>query len=154
MIVQIIILIAFYQVLRNILAPGGLDLLYGFISRPAEISPMFLKVLDLSKTSWWLAILTGVAQYFYSKMTFNLQPKPQKKKKKKYPQEKKDTQEEKMEEMQKKMQKMMQSQMTYFMPAFTVFICFALPAALPLYWLLSTIVGIFQQKMIYKNLIS
>jgi YidC/Oxa1 family membrane protein insertase len=154
MIIQIIVLIALYQVLRNILAPGGLDLLYGFISRPAEISPMFLKVLDLSKTSWWLAILTGLAQYFYSKMTFALQPKVPKKKKQglpKYGKEQKDTRGDQAEEMQKKMQKMMQSQMTYFMPAFTVFICFALPAALPLYWLLSTIVGIFQQKMIYKK---
>ena len=57
-----------------------------------------------------------------------------------------------MEDMQKKMQKVMKTQMIYFMPVFTVFICMALPAALALYWLFSTVVGVFQQKMIYKKI--
>lgn len=154
MVIQIIVLIALYQVLRNILQPSGLDLLYGFVPKPATISPMFLKVLDLSKTNWILAILTGVAQYFTSKMSFNLQAEKTREKEKLQAKKKKERKDKKInqaEEMQKKMQKMMQGQMLYFMPALTVFICFALPAALPLYWLLSSCIGIIQQKIIYKK---
>jgi YidC/Oxa1 family membrane protein insertase len=152
MIVQIIILIALYQVLRTVIQPEGLTLLYSFVPHPGEIDSTFLGVLDLSKASPILAVLTGVSQYFYSKMTFSLQPKIQRKKKKKDSGGKRDAQQEKMEEMQQKMQKIMQNQMVYFMPIFMVFICWSLPSALPLYWLVSTIIGIFQQKRIYKNL--
>ena len=154
MIIQIIILIALYQVLRHVLLPDGLNLLYGFVSNPGEINPMFLGIVDLSKASIVLAVLTGISQYFYSKMTFSFKPKSQKKKKPRYQKgkEQKEAGKDKMEDMQKKMQKVMKTQMIYFMPVFTVFICMALPAALALYWLFSTVVGVFQQKMIYKKI--
>ena len=152
-IIQLIIVIALYQVLSNILAPGGLDLLYGFVSRPTEINPMFFGILDLSQKNWLIAILAGVAQYFSSKMIFSFQKENQNKKskedKKKKPQ--KDNKEEQMEEMQKKMQKIMEGQTIYFLPALTIFIGAALPSALPLYWLVSTLLGIIQQRMIYSK---
>lgn len=142
-IIQIIILIALYQVLRNVLSPEGLSLLYSFIENPGKIEPTFFGILDLSKASSILAILTGVLQFFYSKMNLATGPKI-KKEKKHLP---KGAQEQKI----KTMQKMMQNQMIYFMPIMTIFICWTLPAALPLYWLFSTLIGIFQQKMIFKK---
>lgn len=145
MVAQIVILIALYQVLRHILQPDGLNLLYSFIQSPGEISPMFLKFLDLGKASPVLAILTGISQYFYSKMTFAAQKKISKRKQKRLPKDAKNDQ-------MQKMQKMMQTQMIYFLPILTVVICWGLQAALPLYWLTSTVIGIFQQKMIYKKL--
>ncbi|HOK35179.1 MAG TPA: YidC/Oxa1 family membrane protein insertase [Candidatus Pacearchaeota archaeon] len=155
MIIQIVVLIALYQALRNILQPEGLNLLYSFVSKPDIINPTFLKFLDLSKTNGVLAVLAGVAQYFSSKINFDLQEKDLKKKKKNQLQHQKYEKNRKKldptEEMQKRMQKMMQGQMLYFMPILTIFICFALPAALSLYWCLSSIIGIVQQKMISRK---
>lgn len=146
MIAQIVVLIALYHVLRSVLQPDGLDTLYSFISNPGEINPMFLGVFNLSKANWILAVLTGIAQYFYSKMTFSKTKKNKKSKRQK------DGEKDKANEMQKKIQKVMQTQMIYFMPFFTVFICMTLPAALALYWFFSTVVGVFQQKIIYKKI--
>jgi len=153
MIIQLIIVIALYQVLKNVLVPGGLDLLYGFVPRPTEINPMFFGILDLSQKSWLLAILAGVSQYFSSKMIFSFQKENQDKKlkKEKKKKTKKSSEEDRTEEMQKKMQKMMESQTTYFLPALTIFIGAALPSALPLYWLVSTLLGIIQQRIIYSK---
>lgn len=154
MIIQIIVLIALYQVIRNILTPDGLNLLYNFVPKPTEINPMFLKFIDLSKISWWLALLAGVGQYFSSKIILDFQKKSQKNKKKektklKYLEKEKSL--DKTEEMQKRMQKMTEGQMLYLMPALTVFICFALPAALSLYIFLSSLIAIPQQKLVYKK---
>ena len=108
MIVQIIVLIALYQVLRHVLLPDGLNLLYSFVSSPGEINPMFLGVFNLSKANWILAVLTGIAQYFYSKMSFSFKPKSQKKKKPRYQDSKgrEGAGKDRMEDMQKKMQKL------------------------------------------------
>jgi len=144
MIIQIIILIALYQVLRAVMQPAGLSLLYSFVPHPGEINPIFLKVLDLSKTSPILAILTGVIQYFYSKMSLALQPKISDKKK--------NRQVSGQEKQMQTFQKLMQNQMIYFLPVMTVFIVWSLPAALSFYWFFSTLIGILQQKMIAKKL--
>ncbi|MCD6094487.1 membrane protein insertase YidC [bacterium] len=139
MAIQIIILIALYQVFRTIVQPEQFGFLYSFVPRPDVINPTLFGLIDLSKPSWVLAILTGISQYFYSKTSFL----PQKKTKVKKRDPKKD-------QMQK-MQKIMQEQMTYFMPLIITFISLGFPGALPLYWCFSNIIGIVQQKMIYKK---
>ena len=144
MIIQIIILIALYQVLRAVMQPAGLSLLYSFVPHPGEINPIFLRVLDLSKASPILAILTGVIQYFYSKMSLALQPKISGKKK--------NRPSSGQERQMQTFQKLMQNQMIYFLPVMTVFIVWSLPAALSFYWFFSTLIGILQQKMIAKKL--
>jgi len=143
MIIQIIIMIALYQVLRAVIQPEGLSLLYSFVPHPGEINPIFLRVLDLSKASPILAILTGVIQYFYSKMSLALQPKISGKKK--------NRPSSGQERQMQTFQKLMQNQMIYFLPVMTVFIVWSLPAALSFYWFFSTLIGIFQQKMITKK---
>lgn len=136
-VVQIIILIALYQVLKNLLSPEGLSLLYSFVKNPGKINPTFLRILDLSTRNPFLAILTGISQYFATKISFTLQPKT--KKPQKGPKE------------TEFFQKMMKNQMLYLLPLMTVFICWTLPAALPFYWFLSTLIGIFQQKIVFKG---
>jgi len=143
MVIQIVLLIALYQALRQILQPEGLSLLYSFISNPGEINPSFLGILDLSKASPILAILTGTVQYFYSKASLALQPKTLI--------NKKSRQSSGQERQMQSLQKMMQNQMIYFLPIMTIFISWTLPAALSLYWLFSTLIGILQQKMILKS---
>lgn len=137
MIVQIIILIALYQVLKSVLSPEGLSLLYSFVKNPGKINPTFLKLFDLSQKNSFLAVLTGISQYFASKISFTFQPKT--KEPRKGPRE------------AEFLQKMMKNQMMYLLPLMTVFICWTLPAALTFYWFFSTLIGIFQQKIILKG---
>ncbi|MDD5551558.1 MAG: YidC/Oxa1 family membrane protein insertase [Candidatus Pacebacteria bacterium] len=141
MIVQIVILIALFQILRTNIGPEQLKLLYPFVKNPGEINPMFLGIINLAKASPVLAVLTGVVQFIYSKLTFSMQKKYKPKTKKKDKKKKEGT-----------FQKVMQNQMIYFLPIFTVIICLTLPAALPLYWSLSTAVGILQTKIVYRKI--
>lgn len=146
LIIQLIILIAFYQVLRISLEPSGLELFYSFVPKPNEISPTFLGFLDLSRANSFLAVITGASQYFYSKLSFDIQKKGKKEK------NKEDKERAKNNKTEERMQKMIKNQMLYFMPLFTIFICFTLPSYLSLYWLTSTLIGVLQYKLIYRKL--
>jgi len=45
----------------------------------------------------------------------------------------------------------MQGQMMYMMPAVTVFLGFSFPAGLMLYWFVTTILTILQQRLLFKK---
>jgi YidC/Oxa1 family membrane protein insertase len=126
---QLPILIALYRVFFTGLDPQKLNGLYGFISRPESLDPMFLNIINLSQASIGLAILAGVLQFIQSKM---IMPK-------------KIAGQKKMKIGSLDFSSLMSQQMTYFMPLITVFIAWRLPAALPLYWIVITLFGIFQQ---------
>jgi len=127
--VQFPILIALYRVFFTGLDPQKLDGLYSFISRPDSLNPMFLNIVNLSQASIALAILAGFLQFIQSKM---IMPK-------------KIAGQKKLKIGGMDFSSLMGQQMTYFMPIITVFIAWRLPAALPLYWIIITLFGIFQQ---------
>lgn len=122
LLIQFPILIVLYYVFINGLDTSHFDLLYSFIPRPETINTMFLG-LDLAKPDRWiLPVIAGVLQYFQSRQLI--------------PPAKQGTQDT---------QAMISKQMMYMMPLFTVIIAGQLPAALPLYWIITTIFGIAQQ---------
>lgn len=86
-------------------------------------------IVNMAKPSVVLALLAGVTQYVQVKM---ISPKKQKT----------DT---------KDPQAQMTSFMNYTFPALTVFIAWSLPAALPLYWVTTNFVAIFQQWLIMRK---
>lgn len=130
LLIQFPILIALYRVLINVLKPGGLDVLYSFVRNPGTINSVFVGILDLAKNSPVLAILAGISQFFYSKVTMKYSPsQPQ-------PETKKGS---------INIQKTMTKQMLYFMPVLTVVIAWNFPAGLPLYWMASTLLGLAQE---------
>lgn len=133
LLIQFPILIALYQVFWRGLDPSQLSNLYSFVENPGILEPMFLGVLNLSKASPILAIFAGFLQFFQTKMML---PKTSKKK----------------SGQVQGMTQMMQKQMTYFMPIFMVFIFWALPAALPLYIVITILFSIGQQYFINKSL--
>lgn len=139
--IQLPILIALYQVFWKGLQPGAMENLYGFVSNPGTINPLFLNIINLSQASLVLAILAGVAQFFQTKMTMIKTPSAlqctsgQAPKKDQVPQ------------FSEKMQK----QMLYFFPIFTVFILGKLPSAIGLYWIATTLCSIVQQYFVYKK---
>ncbi|MCX6722083.1 MAG: YidC/Oxa1 family membrane protein insertase [Candidatus Staskawiczbacteria bacterium] len=132
--IQVPILIALYRVFWSGLDPKELVSLYSFVVSPGHINPLFLHIIDLSKPNMILAILSGLTQYFQTKM---LLPKNNIV----------TTGQEKTADISQVMQK----QMAYFLPVFTVIILISLPSALGLYWTISGLFSIAQQYFVFKK---
>lgn len=128
LLIQFPILIALFRVFMAGFEPETMEGLYSFITNPGLINTVFLGIIDLTNPFWLIAILAGVLQFLQVKMTT---PKIDKK--------------------QKDMASMMQKQMQYFFPAFTILILFQLSSAIGLYWIVTTVFTILQQKIIMKN---
>jgi YidC/Oxa1 family membrane protein insertase len=143
---QLVFLIAIYRVLFNISNAGLLvdpKELYTFIANPGQINQYFLGLIELSKTINFghitmglvaqilLVVLAAVAQYFQIKMIMPEKPK-------------KTT-------GAPDLASTMSTQMMYLGPLLTLFIGIKFPAGLALYWLVSTIFAIIQQKQLIKN---
>jgi YidC/Oxa1 family membrane protein insertase len=134
LLIQLPILIAVYQVFRTGLSNGSFDLLYSFVSHPGTINNMFLGIINLAEPNYILAILAGIGQYIQSKMILNVKgPKDGSKNKK------------------GDMADAMGKQMMYMMPLFTVFIGMSLPSGLALYWLISIVLTVLQQYIIFSK---
>ena len=130
LLIQLPVLIALFWVFQKGLRPAEMAKLYSFVPNPGQIAPFFLGILDLSKPYIPLAILSGVLQFFQTKMMTPKTPKTGGK---------------------SDMSTMMQSQMTILFPFFTVILLLRLPSAIALYWLITSLFSIFQQYLILKN---
>ncbi len=133
LLVQFPFLIAIYQVLRDGLQNGSLDKLYSFVARPEAVSTVWLGIFDLAKASLVLAIITGAAQFWQTKMLMH-KPQPN------IPGAKDEG-----------MASMMNKQMLYVMPILTVVIGATLPGGLVLYWFMNTVVTLVQQIIVLKR---
>jgi YidC/Oxa1 family membrane protein insertase len=133
--VQLPVFIALYWVLQAGLGTSDFSLLYPFVPNPGAMSTITLGIADLGKRSIILAVLAGIAQYFQAKQMTRKRPPPA----------------AGTGGKDEDMAAMMNKQMLYMMPALTVIIGFQLPAGLSLYWLLSTVLTIGQQKLMEKK---
>lgn len=127
LVLQLPILIALYQVLDKALK-GNLDGLYNFISNPGIVNPRMFDLIDLSKPNYIFAIAAGLAQFWQSKVMTpapgaNADPTA----------------------------KMMNVQITYILPIISTIIALRLPAGLPLYWTVTTLLLILQQRLISRK---
>lgn len=134
LLIQLPILIALYQVFWQGLQPEAMEMLYSFVPHPGAIDPTFFGTINLGEASLALAVLAGITQFFQTKM---ITPKTSKSKK--------------GEGQMAQFSEMMQKQMLYFFPIFTVFILWKLPAAISLYWIITTLFSIWQQYLIFKK---
>ncbi|MDD2766870.1 MAG: YidC/Oxa1 family membrane protein insertase [Candidatus Moranbacteria bacterium] len=138
LIIQLVFLIAIYRVIINISQSGFVvnpTDLYRFIQNPGEINHLSLHILDLTKPSYILAILSALAQYFQTKMLLQSPLLPPK---------------EESSSSEPDFASIMNKQMLYLGPGMTFFIGVTFPAALSLYWLFSTLFMLFQQKVLLK----
>lgn len=133
---QVPILIALFFVFKDAVAGQHLNLLYSFIDKPAQINPTFLGLVDLSDwftkhpNRWDLLLLpalAGALQYVQSRM---LLPKNG------------DT----------SGLPGFNQQLVYLFPIITFAVYITLPAALPLYWAVTTLTTIIQQYVIIKEM--
>jgi YidC/Oxa1 family membrane protein insertase len=140
-IVQVIFLIAIYRALIAIsqggFAVNGADL-YSFIADPGVVAHHFFGIADLAKPSYLFAALAALAQFYQVKMMMDAQ--------KTAVPEKKEAESEEPDFMA-----IMNKQMLFIGPGMTLFIGVTFPAALSLYWLVSTIFTIVQQIFIFKK---
>jgi len=131
LLIQLPFLIAVFQVFRTGLNSSSLNLLYPFVQNPGQLNAISFGIIDLSKSNIILAVLTGLAQFWQTKMLITKRPP------KGLPGAKDED-----------MMAMMNKQMLYFMPILTVFIGASLPAGLVLYWHLTTFLTVLQQKLV------
>lgn len=140
LLIQLPFLIAVYRVFINIMDPNNLNLVYSFIPRPEMVNHIAFGFLDLAVASIPLAVLAGIAQFFQTKMLTNKKPEPDVKTGKQVP-----------GSADEGMTAMMNKQMVYFMPIITVVIGATLPSGLTLYWFLTTLLTIGQQKLFLRK---
>ena len=138
---QIPILIALYYVVMNVMDLGKIgSVLYSFVKAPQAIYPYLFNfngfLLDLGKPNIYLAVLTAASQYWQIKTaTPPVATKPA------------NGQSDNVAEISS----MVQKQMVFFVPLLTFFILFQLPSALGLYWIVSTVISIIEQKQLLKK---
>jgi YidC/Oxa1 family membrane protein insertase len=138
LLVQLPILLALFNVLRKITSdPELMNSLYSFVSRPEFVDHMFFGVIDLSGRSFTLAIMAGAVQYVQAKMLETRRP----------PKNLADKEGAKDESMTASITK----SMTYTMPLITVVFGASLPGGVTLYWLVSNIVSVFQQYIVFHK---
>lgn len=127
-IIQIPFIIALWRVFLN---STNLDLnsIYWFIQKPGQIQTAFFGLFDLTKNSVLLAVIAGVLQYFQTKMIMPSFAKSADGK----------------SSGSADFSQIMSKQMLYFGPVISIIIFWRLPAALPLYWIVVTLMTMLQQ---------
>lgn len=127
MLVQLPIMFILYYLFREIGTAGHrYDLLYSWIKAPENLNMMFFGINLAQIEKWFLPITAGALQFVSA-----WQMKPKK---------------EKGKEMD--MATSLAYQMIFIFPIMTVMVGRALPAALPLYWAVSTAFTVVQQRII------
>ncbi|HAO81111.1 MAG TPA: hypothetical protein DEA87_01405 [Candidatus Veblenbacteria bacterium] len=134
LIIQLPFLIALFQVFRSGLNSGSLEWLYPFITNPGHLNDTLFGFWHLAGRSIPLAVITGAAQFWQTKMLITTKP----------PVAVPGSQDENMAAM-------MNKQMKYMLPAMTVVFGFTLPGGLMLYWLVNTLLTIGQQYLTFKK---
>lgn len=137
LIVQLIVLIALYQVLTAGLSSSSLDALYGFVDNPGHLDSIFLNRIDLADGNIVLALLAGVVQYVQAKMMLTRRP----------PKAVQGSPGSRDEEIMIAMNK----SMLYVMPVMTVVIGATLPGGLALYWFVSNLFMVIQQYLVFHH---
>jgi YidC/Oxa1 family membrane protein insertase len=130
LILQLPILIALYQIFRQILQPGIFSNLYHFISSPGVLNANFLGLINLALPNTIMVVLSAVGQYFQVKTSL---PKHD-------------------EHYKLSPQEKANRNMAFIAPVITLFIFLNLPAAVSLYWLTTSIFSIIQQEIIQRKL--
>lgn len=139
--IQIPVIFALYYVFYKGLRVDESSL-YAFIEAPKNLSMIFLGVLDLSKASLFMGVLTGVSQFaqgYFSTMKTNKNVEVVKSK-------------EEKADFQEQISESMQMNIKYILPIFVGFIAWKLSAAIALYWIVSNTFSILQELYIRRQL--
>lgn len=128
--IQIPILIALYRIFLHGFAPERMAALYSFIANPGTLHTSLLGLINLNERSILLVALAALLQFFQGKLALpprdpNRPPSPQ---------------------------ESIGRNMMIVGPLMTLLIFYRLPAAVALYWAVSSLVSIVQQWIVNKDL--
>ena len=133
LIIQIPILLTFYWVIRSGVGAAQLTGLYSFVTAPHGINTIFLGFIDLAKPNFILIIAAALAQYFQAKLAIYRAPGG-------------------TTRTLSKAEKIAR-QMVFVGPIITILVFYNFPAALGLYWLMTSLFSVVQQYFVNKHLI-
>jgi YidC/Oxa1 family membrane protein insertase len=131
LLIQLPILIAFYWAVRNGVGTGTLTGLYSFIPNPGHLNTIFLGIVDLAKPNIILILAAALGQFLQARLAIYRSPSNTS-----VP-----TQAEKIAR-----------QMVFVGPLITILVFYNFPAALGLYWLVSSLFSAVQQYFVNKHL--
>ena len=126
LLIQIPILIGVYQIFLNDLNAKGLELIYSFITKPDPLHTSLLGLIDLSQRSILLVGIAAGLQYIQGVMNL--------------PQKANNSTADRTARM-----------MVYVGPILTIVIFGNLPAAVSLYWAITSLFSVVQQRYIEKS---
>jgi YidC/Oxa1 family membrane protein insertase len=142
LLIQLPILFALFKLFSGGLSFSSGDL-YSFVKLPSDIRMNFLGLFDISKSSLFWAIMTGITQFLQMRFSLPKIPKsdgPQK------------------GSFQEALSRSMNVQFRYIMPAFIFFIALRFPSGLALYWtsmnvfaIVHEVIVAYKAKKIMKN---
>ncbi|MCA9353473.1 YidC/Oxa1 family membrane protein insertase [Candidatus Nomurabacteria bacterium] len=134
LLIQLPIIIALYQVFLQDFSADH-SYLYNFLSFPENINYTFLGFLDIREKSIVLAVLTGLSQFFQTRLmmgrTASSSPSGS--------------------GFGQDLAKTMNMQMKYFLPVFIAFVASRLPSAVALYWTTSNLFGVLHEWYLKKK---
>jgi YidC/Oxa1 family membrane protein insertase len=129
LLVQIPIMIALYHIFINLFEPNALSALYSFVPVPANINDSFLGLMSLKKPSIVIVVITAILQYVQGFLM-----------------------RKHLVKSGGNQQAVAANTMIMFLgPVLTLTLFSSLPSAVTLYWLVSTVVNVIQQEIIYRN---
>lgn len=133
LLIQLPILIILYSVFRNGLTEKGFDALYSFLPHVSTLNTHFLG-LDITKPDKW--VLPIIAALFQFGLSYLMMPPKQ----------------EKIEGAAPDPMAMMSKQMLFLPALITIFFGRTMPAALVIYWIVTTIFSFGQQIYVNKEI--
>lgn len=147
LLIQLPVLLVLYRVFLSGIHETNLNLLYSFVPNPGPLNALFLGI-DLTHPSILLAIIAGALQFAQTRQMMSKQQ--QLRDEKNLPANEK-PHAQKAEESAAKAAQDLSSKMVYFMPLLTIFIGATLPAALAVYWVVTTLFSLAQQWYLMKT---
>ncbi len=135
LLIQLPFLFALYRVLVDGLHSKNFSSLYGFVHNPGIINPSTLHIFDLAVASIPLAVIAGAVQFWQVKML----PRPN------IPASAGPGSKD------ESTMSVMNKQMMYMAPLMTVLIGSRLPGGLALYWIVMSLLTVWQQYLVFKK---
>src|SRR3989344_8325465 len=74
LLIQLPFLIAVFHVFRTGVDSASLEMLYSFVPNPGSLNPVSFGIINLAQPNLILAVLTGAAQFWQSKMLITKRP--------------------------------------------------------------------------------
>ena len=130
LLIQLPIIFVLYHIFVNGFSEDALQLLYPAIHLPQVPNQTLLGIVDLTRSSIWIAVLAAIAQFFQAKVSMAAA--------------KKGGGDSKAERITKAMM--------FAMPVITLLVLINLPAAIGIYWLVTTVFSVFQQALVKRSL--